>query len=137
MRTEDVKGVVDEAIEAMNAVLARHGMIASASTAKYTQHYVRTEVTMSEMTTTADGVAVPMTREWVMFREYAGKGRFAPLSPGMLGKRFTYMGETYRLMGLNTRAKKYPLLARQSDQEPDLIKLSVAAFVRSANVLED
>lgn len=103
----DVRAVSKECEDALKAVATRYGLNLKVGTRRYTDKEVRFRVGLSVAEVSSTGET--LTPEAMAFK----KNAYAfGLDANMLGKEFkTFMG-TYRVIGLKTSSRKYPILAR-------------------------
>lgn len=104
---ETVRKIHAECEEALKAVAERHGLDLLQKNITFTEGEM--PVSFRLVARREDGV--PMSREAEIFKQGA---EIVGLEPAMLGARFKKGGQTYRIVGLNLRAQRFPVIAEDS-----------------------
>jgi hypothetical protein len=99
--------VSDEALEALNAVAEKFGLIVKNEPGRFTHNTFTAKFTFS--VEASDGTGAPA--------DFAQKARLVGLPEDCFGKEFTdFRNQTFTITGVNLRAKKYPVqVTKKSD----------------------
>lgn len=98
-----------EIIEAVDAILAKHGMARGATRSTYGDAFTF-KVEACNVTLGEGGVNLASTEA----QDYKRYSRSYGLNEGLLGKAFTANGQRYTFAGIATRRHKYPIYALDS-----------------------
>lgn len=100
------KQVTAEIQEAVNAILAKHGMVAGKVSSGYGDFYKFT--IQASMNVVGDSGVNEASTEAIAYERF---GSTYGLPEGILGKAFTAKGKTYKFAGIATSRPKYPIVA--------------------------
>lgn len=119
--------ITNEIREAIDQVLAAHGMEATNTRTTYGDHY-EIKVTAVRAEIGESGIN-ENTPEAIAYKQI---GHLYGLNEGALGAQFTNRGEKFTFIGISTRSPKYPILAKTEDGRTMKFTEAAAAYINSA-----
>lgn len=124
---EQAKSLTAEIKEAVDAILAKHGLVAAKANTVYGEYYKFT-LEASPVRTDENGINLASKEA----KDYEKYHDLYDLPSGLLGKEIVVNGKKVVFIGIATSRKKYPLVFRREDGETVLYTESVGKRLKEA-----